>query len=57
MSSAVTITRTAKRKDGQSKGTVRKRTTVRQTGQVASVSKNRSVNRAGKENVRANKAG
>ena len=57
MATKVTVTRTAKRKDGASKGTVSKRTTVKVGKGTVTVAKSRSVNRAGKENVRANKAG
>ena len=43
MSTSVTITRTAKRKDGKAKGVIRKKTTVNMTGPIVQISKQRKV--------------
>lgn len=51
----VTVTRTAKRKDGNSIGTVRKSTNVRVSNSRVTVVGSRSVTRPGKENVRVSK--
>ena len=58
MPTKVTIRTTAKRKDGQARGTVAKRTVVKSNGTTVTVARSRSIaptNKARAENVRASK--
>ena len=58
MPTKVTIKTTARRKDGQAKGTVAKRTVVKSNGTTAVVSRSRNIiptNKARTGNVRTSK--
>ena len=57
MGTKVTVKRTIRRKDGNAKATVSKRTSVNVGKGTATVSRSRSISSPGKENVRVSKKG